>query len=119
MSEPEVRNIANFMLDRTDCLRFYISLHSYTQFWFTRWSFADVLPPDHDELVSFVSYTHLRSLKVAKKFAIKGRLSRGIIIKSMALHGKLVMNIDQKDKMKKLLLQTLGDLKLQEVADLN
>ena len=51
MSEPEVQNIANFLLDRTDCVRFYVSLHSYTQFWFTRWSFADVLPPDHLELV--------------------------------------------------------------------
>ena len=52
MSEPEVQNIANFLLDRIDCLRVYISLHSYSQFWFTRWSFADVLPPDHTELVS-------------------------------------------------------------------
>ena len=52
MSEPEVQNIANFLLDRIDCMRVYISLHSYSQFWFTRWSFADVLPPDHIELVS-------------------------------------------------------------------
>ena len=54
MSEPEVQNIANFLLDRIDCMRVYISLHSYSQFWFTRWSFADVLPPDHIELVSVI-----------------------------------------------------------------
>ncbi len=55
MSEIEVQNIANFLLDRTDCIKFYISLHSYTQFWFTRWSFADVLPPDHRDLVRDVN----------------------------------------------------------------
>ncbi len=52
MREIEIQNIAQFVLNRLDCIKFYVSLHSYTQFFFTRWSFADVLPPDHMELVN-------------------------------------------------------------------
>lgn len=59
-SEPEVQNIANFLLPRSKAFIAYISYHSYGQRFFTRWDFtADEYPDDHEELVNSGSTTSL------------------------------------------------------------
>ncbi|ELT95055.1 hypothetical protein CAPTEDRAFT_225067 [Capitella teleta] len=52
-SEPEVQNMANFLMEQSNAMIAYISYHSYGQRIFTRWDFsADESPDDHHELLS-------------------------------------------------------------------
>jgi hypothetical protein len=52
-SEPETKNMANFLLEQSEAIIAYISYHSYGQRVFTRWDFTGTeVPEDHEQLVS-------------------------------------------------------------------
>jgi len=49
-SEPESAAIRDFVINKVQDWRFYLSLHSYGQKWLTPWAFTDELPEDYIEL---------------------------------------------------------------------
>ncbi len=49
-SEPETRNIRDFILDHGR-IRAYIDFHAYGQYILWPWAYTDVLPPDHGAFI--------------------------------------------------------------------
>lgn len=39
-SEPETKAISNFIMNRKDSIKMYITLHSYSQMWLMPWSYT-------------------------------------------------------------------------------
>ncbi|XP_067121029.1 carboxypeptidase B-like [Centruroides vittatus] len=51
-SEPETKNIADFLTARKDNLKLYLTYHSYGQFWFTPWGYTKTLPSSYHEMIN-------------------------------------------------------------------
>ena len=57
-SEPETRNIVDFLLPQSPAFIAYMSYHSYGQRFFTRWDYTNQVPEDHEELVCYDVLMH-------------------------------------------------------------
>lgn len=67
MSEPEVQNIAEFVLN-TPNLAGNIDIHAYTQLVLTPWAFDSSLPPPHA-----TTYANLRAAVISEVEAVHGQ----------------------------------------------
>ncbi|OXA61529.1 Carboxypeptidase A2 [Folsomia candida] len=50
-SEPEVKAIQDFILDRKDQIKLFLTFHSYSQLLLLPWGYDNVRTDDHDELM--------------------------------------------------------------------
>ena len=50
-SEPETKNVADFLEANKEQFLVYLSFHSYGQYWMTPWGYAGHLPDDYEDLV--------------------------------------------------------------------
>ncbi|KAL1117688.1 hypothetical protein AAG570_004003 [Ranatra chinensis] len=50
-SEPETRAVSDFILDKRDQLKAYITLHSYSQMWLIPWGFTKQKVADYEDLL--------------------------------------------------------------------
>ena len=46
--------MSEFILEKRDVLKAYISLHSYSQMWLHPWGYSREMPPDYDDIVSVI-----------------------------------------------------------------
>jgi len=50
-SEPEVKHIQDFILERKDQIKLFLTFHSYSQLLLLPWGYDEVRTDDHDELM--------------------------------------------------------------------
>jgi murein tripeptide amidase MpaA len=50
-SEPETRNMANFMMRHKRAIRIYTAIHSYSQMWLSPWGYDNSVPADSQNLL--------------------------------------------------------------------
>uniref|UniRef100_A0A0A9XQJ7 Carboxypeptidase B n=2 Tax=Lygus hesperus TaxID=30085 RepID=A0A0A9XQJ7_LYGHE len=50
-SEPETRAMSDFIMDRSDQIKAYLSLHSYSQMLLLPWGYTKQSPKDYDDLM--------------------------------------------------------------------
>lgn len=53
-SEPETRNEANFLMSQRSRIKFFLSIHTYSQMMFMPWSYTSQRPPEYSELVRII-----------------------------------------------------------------
>jgi Zinc carboxypeptidase len=50
-SEPETKAVADFIMERKEQFKIFLTLHSYGQMWLIPWSFTDAKVDDHDDMM--------------------------------------------------------------------
>ena len=51
-SEPETKAISNFIMDRKDKIKLYLTMHAYSQMWLLPWRYTNKKAGDYDDLMS-------------------------------------------------------------------
>ncbi|PNF25142.1 Carboxypeptidase B [Cryptotermes secundus] len=51
-SEPETRAISDFIMDRKDRIKLYLTMHAYSQMWLIPWGYTNKKTGDYDDLMS-------------------------------------------------------------------
>ncbi|PSN48354.1 hypothetical protein C0J52_08084 [Blattella germanica] len=51
-SEPETRAISDFIMDRKDRIKLYLTMHAYSQMWLLPWGYTNKKAGDHEELMN-------------------------------------------------------------------
>jgi murein tripeptide amidase MpaA len=51
-SEPETRAISDFIMDRKDRIKLYLTMHAYSQMWLIPWGYTNKKTGDYDDLLS-------------------------------------------------------------------
>ncbi|XP_059476844.1 carboxypeptidase A2-like [Neocloeon triangulifer] len=51
-SEPEVKAVADFLMENKEKFKIFLTLHSYGQMWLLPWSFTEEKVIDHDDLMN-------------------------------------------------------------------
>lgn len=49
-SEPETQAMSDFILNRKDQIKIYLTLHSYSQMWLVPWGYKDEKPKDYYDM---------------------------------------------------------------------
>lgn len=51
-SEPETRAISDFIMDRKDRIKLYLTMHAYSQMWLVPWGYTSKKTGDYDDLMN-------------------------------------------------------------------
>jgi murein tripeptide amidase MpaA len=51
-SEPETKAISDFIMDRKDRIKLYLTMHAYSQMWLIPWGYTNKKAGDYDDLMS-------------------------------------------------------------------
>ena len=51
-SEPETRAISDFIMDRKDRIKLYLTMHAYSQMWLVPWGYTSKRAGDYEDLMS-------------------------------------------------------------------
>lgn len=52
LSEPETRNMANYIMRHKKNMKIYTAIHSYSQMWLSPWGYAKEVPSDSENLLT-------------------------------------------------------------------